>query len=155
MNNKKINTTDKDEARETIKMRKKELSRLHYLNKDIERERKQLQELELIGCSITSKITGLPHMAGVSDKVGDIASEIADLKIILEAHLRQSVREYTRLCKYISGITDPIMRSIIYYRHVKSMSWVEIAMQIGGGNTPDGVRKAHDRYLSRENRSKN
>lgn len=136
-------------------MEKKELSRLHYLNKDIERERKQLQELEETGCSVTSKITGLPHVAGVSDKVGDIAAEIADLKIILEAHLRQSRREYARICQYITGITDPMMRSIIYYRHIKSMSWTEIAMQIGGGNTPDGIRMAHDRYLSRENRSKN
>lgn len=34
-------------------MEKKELSRLHYLNKDIERERKQLQELEETGCSLS------------------------------------------------------------------------------------------------------
>ena len=135
-------------------MEKKELSRLHYLNKDIEREIKQLQELEQTGCSVTSKITGMPHMTGTADKVGEIASEIADLKRMIQAHLQQSMWEYLRICKYIDGIDDPMMRSIVYYRHVKSLSWAEIAMRIGGGNTPDGVRMAHDRYLARENRHK-
>lgn len=113
-------------------MQKTELSRLPYLKKDIEREIRQLQALE--------EAEG-PHMAGESD--------ITDLKPMIAEHLRQSIQEYAALCQYMNRIPDQVMRSIVYYRHIKDMSWTEIAMRIGGGNTPDGIRRAHDRYLAK------
>lgn len=130
-------------------MTKKELSKLYYLNRDIEREKQQLEELRARGTSTTAKVTGLPHVSGVSDKVGDYAIEIADLEKLIEIHTAQSIREYKRLNLYIQGIDDPQMRLILSLRHVQGYSWTRVAMEIGGGNTADSVRMAHDRFLEK------
>ena len=52
-------------------------------------------------------------------------------------------------------IEDPLMRLVITYRYLYGYSWTQIAMKLGGGNTPDGVRMAHNRFLKRYEQNKN
>ena len=55
--------------------------------------------------------------------------------------------------RFIQEIEDPIVRKIFRYRYLKTerrvRSWYSVANKIGGGNTADGVRKMHDRYLKK------
>ena len=48
----------------------KELSQLYYLNREIEMDKRRLQELEVKALPGAQVITGMPHAPGVTDKVG-------------------------------------------------------------------------------------
>lgn len=128
-------------------MTKKELSQLYWLNREIEEEKRKLAELEAAATGCTAKITGLPHVGGAHDKIGDLAILIAEQRDLIDLKVRQSVVEYNRLNRYIASVEDAQMRMIFQLRYVRGMSWQQVATRIGGGNTADGVRKAHDRYL--------
>jgi len=127
---------------------KKELSQLYYLNREIEIEKRKLEELETAATSATAKITGLPHVGGVSKKTENYAILIAEQRELVELKIKQSIIEYNRLNRYISSIDDSFIRQILSLRYVNRLSWNQIAHHIGG-NTADSVRKAHDRFLSR------
>ncbi len=124
----------------------KELSQLYYLNQEIEQEKYRLQELEAAATNTAVKISGLPHVKGMSGKTA-IAAQIADCKAVIEAKVQLSVVEYNRLNRYIANVQDSLVRQIFTLRFVKGLSWNRVAMSVGGGNTADGVRKQVTRYL--------
>lgn len=70
-------------------MTNKELSKLYHLKREIEVQRNRLFELEAIAESCGSRITGLPHGKGISDKVGKCAVQIADLRCLLDLNLKK------------------------------------------------------------------
>ena len=130
-------------------MNKRELSQLYYLNREIEQLKSRIEELECIAVSDTSRITGMPHVTGISDKVGIYAAEIADLKELLDLNLKKCFYELNRLNRYIEGIDDSQMRMIMTLRYVNGLSWRQIAFNIGGGNTEDSIKKLAYRYLKK------
>lgn len=130
-------------------MNKKELSQLYYLNREIEQLKSRIEELECIAVSDTSRITGMPHVTGISDKVGRYAAEIADLKELLNLNLKKCFYELNRLNRYIESIDDSQMRMIMTLRYVNGLSWRQIAFSIGGGNTEDSIKKLAYRYLKK------
>ncbi len=75
----------------------KELSQLYYLNREIERDKARLDELYSKAAGCTQTITGMPHVPGVTDKVGKYAAEIADLRGIIEANIQQCFYEFVLL----------------------------------------------------------
>lgn len=52
--------------------------------------------------------------------------------------------------KYIDSIKSSQVRLIISMRYIKGFSWTKISIELGGGNTADGVRKIHDRFLAKK-----
>ncbi len=129
-------------------MTKKELSQLYWLNREIEEEKRKLEELIAAASGYTQKITGLPHVGG-GDMVGNLATLIAEQRDLIELMKQQSVIEYNRLNRYIASVEDAQMRMILSYRYVNGLSWRQVAFNIGGDNTEDSVRKAHDRFLKK------
>ena len=129
-------------------MTSKELSQLYYLNREIESDKRRLAELEAAATSVTSKITGLPHAGGKSDKTA-LAADIAVLKDIVKNKIERSLLEYKRLLNYIDSIDDSLIRQIMTFRHVNGLSWNRVADSIGGGNTGDTVRIKHNRFLKK------
>lgn len=129
-------------------MTKRELSQLFYLNKEIEREKRQLAELEAAATDTAARITGLPHIGTLSDKTA-LAAEIADAKAIIEAKTKASIAEYNRLMRYINSVDESFMRQILTLRYVNGLSWNGVAHSIGG-NTADSIRMAHNRFLERK-----
>jgi len=128
-------------------MTKKELSQLYWLGREIEEQQRRLAELENLATSCTSRITGMPHGTGVSDKLAGYVAEIADLRSLIDLNLKKCFYELNRLTRYINGIEDSYIRQILSLRYINGISWVRIAFTIGG-NTADSVRKAHDRFLA-------
>lgn len=55
--------------------------------------------------------------------------------------------ELKRLISYIARIDDALTRRIFELRYIEKCSWEQVAGRIGGGNTPESVRKRHTRYL--------
>ena len=129
-------------------MDKKDLSSLYFLNVEIQREKRRLAELESAATDTSAKISGLPHVGKKTDKTA-LAAEIADTRSIIEAKVKASVVEYNRLIRYIETIDDPMIREIMRLRHLDGKSWRNVAKGLGGNNTEDGVRKAHDRFLKK------
>ena len=128
-------------------MTARKLKNLYYLKKEIKEQQRRLAELEAAATNCSSKITGLPSGEGISDKVGKYAAKIADLKTLLELNLEKSFYELNRLDRFIQSIEDSLLRQIMTYRFVNGYSWSKIAFQIGGNNTPDGLRIKMMRFL--------
>lgn len=127
-------------------MTKKELSQLYHLNKEIAEEQKRLQEIRSFATSTNSRVSGLPHIRGISNKTA-IAAQIADCEAIIEGKQMAAVAEYNRLLRYITSVDDSFIRLILTLRYIDGCSWKKVAISCGGGNTEDSVRKAHDRFL--------
>ncbi len=69
-------------------MTKKELPQLYYLKKEIRQLEERIKELKTAVMGCTAKITGLPHGTGINDKIGNYATQIADLKSLLDLNLK-------------------------------------------------------------------
>jgi hypothetical protein len=133
-----------------LPLNKKELSQLYYLNREIEEQQRRLQELEALATSCTSWITGMPKNKSITDKLAEYVAEIADLKGLIDLNIRKCFYELNRLNRYINTIDDSQLRMIFSLRYINGLSWLQIALAIGGGNSADGVRKAHDRFMSKQ-----
>ncbi|KZL93951.1 hypothetical protein [Clostridium magnum] len=128
-------------------MTKQELSQLYYLNREIEQLKNRITELECVATSTSSRITGMPHALGISDKVGKYAAEIADLKELLDLNLKKCFYELNRLNRYIESIDNSEMRMILSLRYINGLSWEQVAASISPYATEDSIRMRHNRYL--------
>lgn len=130
-------------------MTKEELSQLYWLNREIEEDKRKLAELETAAEGGAAKITGMPHVSGNGRSLENYAVLIAEQRELIDTKIRQTIILYNRLNRYIAAVPDSFMRLILTFRYVNGMSWLQVAMRIGGGNTPDSVRKADDRFLKK------
>ena len=115
-------------------MTSRELKNLYYLKKEIKEQQRRIAELEAVATNCSTKITGLPTGKGISDKIGNYAAQIADLKALLDLNLKKCFYELNRLDRFIQSVDDPLLRQIF---------------QIGGGNSVDSVKKKLYRYLKK------
>ena len=128
----------------------KELSQLYWLNREIEADKRRLEELESMVSSPKMQIlNGMPRTSGCGDSMARRVADIIDLKAIISAKRQQCVYERNRLERYINSIPDSLTRQIFSLRFINGLSWIQTAMSIGGGNTEDGVRKRVYRYIKR------
>ena len=126
----------------------KELSQLYWLNREIEEDKKRLDDLEAAASSPKSpNWDGMPHAPGYTDTLGRLVAEIVDLQAIIAAKQLQCIHERNRLERYISDIPDSLTRQIFALRFINGLTWYQTAMHIGGGNTEDSVRQRVYRYL--------
>ena len=127
-------------------MTKKELSQLYYLKKEIKEQQRRIAELEALAINCSTKITGLPTGTGISDKIGNYAAQIADLKALLDLNLKKCFYELNRINSYIEGVEEPMIKQIIECH----MSWLQIERAIGGKNRAESLRKKLYRYLNKK-----
>lgn len=128
-------------------MTKKELSQLYYLKKEIKEQQTRLLELETLATNCTSKITGLPNGQGVSDKIGSYATEITDLRALIDLNLKKCFYELNRLDRFIQSVEDSEMRIILTLRYSQGLSWQQIAQSMGVSGDGSTERKKHNRFL--------
>lgn len=125
----------------------KELYSIPHLEDEIAEYKRKIREIEEIAESITPKLTGMPSGGGVSDKVGEGATEAAYYIDFLNAAIRKKIKTEHEIAKFVESIDDAETRRIIWLRFVKRKEWQEIADDIGGYATEDSVRKKSDRYI--------
>ena len=130
-------------------MTKKELSQLFYLNREIEQDEQRLRELQSKATKATQIISGMPRGGGEQQKIEKFVADIIDLKAIIAAKQQQCIYEQSRLERYIADIPDSLTRQIFALRFINGLNWVQIAVSIGGGNSPDGMRMHVNRYLKK------
>ena len=127
-------------------MTKPELEQIYYLNRELKMWE---TELERVRCKslVGSPLPGNSHGSGVSDKVADRAERIIELENRIIAKRDEIQRLRDEAVEYIESIPDSLTRQIIYYRCVSLMSWRKVAYEVGGNNTPDGVRMIYNRFM--------
>ena len=131
-------------------MTSRELKNLYYLKKEIKEQQRRIAELETLAINCSTKITGLPTGKGISDKIGNYAAQIADLKALLDLNLKKCFYELNRISRYIEGVEEPLIKQIMIYRFECHMSWLQIERAIGGKNRAESLRKKLYRYLNKK-----
>ena len=58
--------------------------------------------------------------------------------------------KYDAICAEIYAVKDSQVRLILLMRYVDGMSWANIAVRVGGGNTGDSCRKIADRFFHKK-----
>lgn len=129
-------------------MTMKELSQLYWLGREIANDEAQLRQLEATAYAPSAaKASGMPRASGVGDPTGQAATEIAELRTLIEGKQRRCLRERVRLERYIARVSDSEVRQILRLRFGQAMSWGQVAAELGPGNTAERVRQVCHRYL--------
>ncbi|MEG0839737.1 MAG: RNA polymerase subunit sigma-24 [Hydrogenoanaerobacterium sp.] len=140
---------------------KRELSQLYYLKREIIMQQHQLDSLKV--CTEKAKAADTvkgsnaeyPYNSRIFSVDGIVNTaeynctkrEIEELTKLIQHNREKCVIEYERLTRAIMEIDDSLMRQLLFYRYINGFSWVQVAKHIGGGNTADSVRMAHERFL--------
>lgn len=122
-------------------MTRDELKQIYFLNKEIKMWQDELDRLQCQSLVKGQIMTGMPPAHKITDKVGDLASDIADIKKIIEGKLTEIQLQRKRIIGYIDSLDDSLLRQIIFYRCVSLMGWYQVAETIGGECTAESVRK--------------
>ena len=128
-------------------MTAKELSRLYYLNREIEMLEEKLKKLEARATGSSANMSGFHSTGGASDRIGDSCVMIEILKNKIQSRKIAAQNEVNKLYRYIDTIQDSYIRQIIELRFVSCLPWLQVALCIGGNNTADSVRMAVNRFL--------
>lgn len=125
----------------------KELSQLYYLNREIESDQKELEELEAKIGPRVQQLTGMPHGSNIGNPEERMAIEIADLKAIIAAKQIQCIHERNRLERFISGVEESRLRMAFRFRFINGLSWRQVAAHLGDVRCEDSIKKQVYRYL--------
>ncbi len=132
-------------------MTKSELSQYYYLCREIEQSERDLRALQKKAAAGSIAPSAV---FSKTKKCIDADSEYTVLideqaELIKEVKFRAE-REKHRILIYIKGIDDSLTRMIFKYRYIDMLSWRAVAIQVGGNNTEDSVRKIAYRYIKKD-----
>ena len=134
-------------------MTKKELSQLYYLNREIERDEERLEALRAkVSAPGSPGYDGMPKSPSFENRLERYIAEIVDLEAIIQAKITQCLHERNRLERYIAEIPDSLTRQIFQLRFINGLTWVQIAFDVGGGNTEGSVKMICYRYIKKSNK---
>ena len=116
---------------------------------NLTREKRELEKMLLEIPDITAvryDSIGVSN-SGISSPVQQIAEQREKIREIISAKLVEISFVEREILEYICSIDDSLMRQIMTHRHIELKNWLQVANAIGGNNTADSVRMAHDRFL--------
>lgn len=142
-------------------MKQKSFSQLYNLNREIEMYSAQLSELESnlqsgqVRDTVRGSCSAFPYtpcvvkVEGVSPTRQNMRAreQISETIEIITTLQDRAAIEYKRLLREISSAPDSLTRQILTYRYINGLPWAQVAVLVGGDNTPDGVRKIATRYI--------
>lgn len=122
-------------------MKKQELKRLRSLKNEIQQDYFRLNNLSSEKeCDEVLQNFNLDYKKGLE-------KQMEGYKTFLYAQMQIHLMEYKHLSRCLERINDSLVRQILLCRYIDGMSWTQVALQVGGGNTADSVRKIAERYL--------
>lgn len=124
-----------------------ELSVYYNLRQRICRAEEILDGLQSAAIPGAQKLSGMPHLPGVKDKIGDLAAEIADMQQLIEELKQAAELELLKIASYVDSIDDEQTRMIFRLRFLHCLTWPEVAEIIGRKNTASGIKSVCYRYL--------
>lgn len=101
-------------------------------------------------------LTGMPHAPGISDKVGNLAVELADASREVDRLAAAVVDDERDIVEYIDAISDIQTRMAFRLHFIRTLTWAQIAGIFGGYVTENTVRQLCYRQLRKnEDAAKN
>lgn len=129
-------------------MTKIELEQIYCLNRELKMWENELEKLRAKSL-VASPLPNISRGSGTTDKIAKRAEREIELENIIQAK-RDEIQELrNKAVAYITTIPDSLTRMIVYYRCVSLFGWRRVAYEIGGDNTPDGVRMIYNRFIAR------
>lgn len=128
-------------------MNLKELNQIYYIDREIEKDERELKELRASVISLTQEISDMPRATNVKDKTAEYISRILDLEKMIELNLERKQIEKKRIMTFIESIDDSRIRLIFHYRFIKNLHWVEVAKLVSPYETADSARMVVKRFL--------
>lgn len=117
----------------------------------------ELREMQEIRSYLLSKaqpgaqrLTGMPHVGGVSDPTGELGAEIAELRTAIDAKQREVNASAAPVAAWIQTIQRYKTRFIFKQRYLNGLYWKEVAFMVGHGQTAGNVSKICYQYLGEE-----
>lgn len=104
-----------------------DLNRYLELAKQLDRAREILLNLQEAAVPGAQKLTGMPRTPGVSDKVGNLAIEIADTKTAIEEMEQEIAEMRAQIDAFIKAIPDLELRTLFRLRFVRMLTYEDIA----------------------------
>lgn len=131
----------------------RELSKLYFLKKLIDRDEARLAELRSRLQPGLTDFGGMPR----NPSPKNLTEEVVLLIIETESKLKKELEDYKakRLVieTFLRSVEDYQMRLILSYRFVDLLTWAGVAQKIGGGNTEESVKKMCYRFLKNSEKS--
>ena len=154
----------------------KELSKLYWLNREVEMNQRQLADLEAqikrdteelkdlrrsMDGLASPNLDGMPHGSDVHSPVENTVEHIIKLEAALSKKhdalvnltarisARQTliILERDRLEQYIETVDDSHLRQIFTLRFVNGLPWEQVATSLGPGYMGASVKKSCYRYI--------
>lgn len=112
--------------------------------KSLEEQKEQILTATV---SATHELSGMPGGKGtVSDIVGNGATRIADIDVIIAEKKCEMERRRDIIIDYISSVSDPIIFAAMTHHYIGGLTWNATALKLNG-NTADSLRMAVKRYV--------
>lgn len=132
-------------------MTRKELNQLYYLDKELKRCEENLQFLRDSIHAKSPNYDGMPkQIGGSSSQVEELVFRLMKAEESVEGYKEAILIRKARILDWLSTLDDILLAQIVDYRCVKLMTWDEVAVHIGGGNTEESVRKYFTRNIPKK-----
>lgn len=126
----------------------RELNELYYIEKEIEAIALALEELPADAGLGNRIFDGMPRGTDIGDKTAAIALKRAGLKNRLQQAEERRIEAIGKIHRYIDGVQDAELRSIMIMRFIELKSWDEIGDKLHYNRTT-AVRTLH-KYLDKK-----
>ena len=128
----------------------RELNELRDMRFHIKRLKRRIAEIESAALPQSPKTDNSPGGThGNPSKTERVVEKTERHKAALYALKEDYERRVSELETEIYSLDDEHIKAILISRFVDARSWVQVAHEVGGGNTADGVRKACFRFFQK------
>ena len=124
-----------------------ELNNNLVLHEHLDRAYDLLESLQEKAGTQAIRMDGMPHGTDISDKVGNIAIAIEDLKSRIDVLEDQAQAGDTAIRMFANSFADERIQMILQLRFISGFTWPMVAELMGPSFTTDGVRFLFDRYV--------
>lgn len=124
-----------------------ELNALFDLRAELEELTEIRRSLMDAATKTTIKLTGMPHGSGVTDKIGGLASEIADFDRQIERVNTEIAEKEAVVSAWIDTVPAAKVQLVLRLRFLRGLQWKEIAPLMGKYRSEESVRNCVYRYL--------
>ncbi len=87
------------------------------------------------------------HSIKLLGKNIEVATKLEQYNDILEKRLLDLLEIKTEVELFINKIPESRIRRIIEYRDIEGLSWIKIALKMGGTATSDSIRMEYNRFF--------
>lgn len=129
-------------------MTMQDLKKYRWLRREIGTLRQKLAMLEADTKAPSSRRPeSQPIRGSRRDRMTEYIIHTEELRRIIGERERAATAELESIERFISSVPDSLDRQILSHRFVDGYSWTRTAHALGGGNTPEGVRKRAQRAM--------